>query len=132
MSEPSAEEVLNRYLEAHREKNLDLLLSCWHDDPEITHVFRPSLTWRGKETYRKAWEAIYRTNSHFEFVSSGVVGNTIYLELLVEGTDGTKVPTANVLEVEDGVIRRGRVYLADVVVDKVSMDDFAASTFADR
>jgi hypothetical protein len=126
----SAGDVLADYLRAHEEKNLELLVSCWDDNVEITHIFRPSLSWSGIDTYRRAWEAIYRTNAKFGVLSSGVVGNTIYLEMLHEGTEGTMVPTCNVLEVENGKIRRGRVYLAEVVRDDVSMDQFAANTFA--
>ncbi len=62
--------------------------------------------------------------SRFEVVSSGVIGNRIYLEAIVEHADGTMVPNMNIMEVEEGQIRRARVYTDKVVHDGVGMDDF--------
>jgi len=126
MPDDDADTVLRRYLRAQEDKDLEALVSCWDDDVEVTHPMRPELSWRGLETYRRAWARIWETNPHsrFEVVSSAVAGNRIYLEALVEHADGVMVPNMNVLEVEGGKIRRGRVYTGRPTNDGVTMDDF--------
>ena len=121
-----AAQVLDRYLRAQREKDLDALVSCWHQDIEAVHPLRPDRSWSGLDTYRKAWARIWETNpnSRFEVISADVVGNRIYLEAMVEHADGMMVPNMNVLEVEDGKIRRARVYTDVPTRDGLSMDDF--------
>jgi ketosteroid isomerase-like protein len=125
--------VLQRYLRAQRERDLEALVSCWHDDVEITHPLRPDRSWRGVETYRRAWERIWATNpqSRFEVVSAVAVGGTIYLEALVEHSAGVMAPNMNVLEVEDGQIRRGRVYTDTPQHDGVDMDTWVEDLNAD-
>lgn len=122
-----AQAVLDRYLEAQREKDLDALVACWHPDIEVVHPMRPDRDWRGLDTYRRQWALIWERNpnSRFEVVSTAVVGNRIYLEALTEMSDGTMVPHMNILEVEDGRIRRGRVYTDKPARDGVSIDGFA-------
>jgi ketosteroid isomerase-like protein len=126
MPADDAETVLRRYLKAQEDKDLEALMSCWHSDVEVTHPMRPDLSWRGLETYRRAWARIWEINPHsrFEVVSTAVAGNCIYLEALVEHADGTMVPNMNILEVEDGKIRRGRVYTDRPTRDGVSMNAF--------
>ncbi len=126
MPDDDAGAVLRRYLRAQEDKDLEALVSCWDDDVEVTHPMRPDLSWRGLETYRRSWARIWETNPHsrFEVVSSAVAGNRIYLEALVEHADGVMVPNMNVLEVENGKIRRGRVYTGRPTSDGVTMDDF--------
>jgi len=60
----------------------------------------------------------------FEVVSKAVAGNRIYLEALVEHADGTMIPNMNILEVENGKIRRGRVYTDRPTRDGVSINAF--------
>jgi len=126
MPSGQARTVLRRYLKAQADKDLEALVSCWHPDVEVTHPMRPDLSWRGLDTYRQAWTRIWETNPHsrFEVVSTAVAGNRIYLEALVEHADGTMVPNMNVLEVENGKIRRGRVYTDRPTRDGVSMSAF--------
>jgi ketosteroid isomerase-like protein len=118
--------VLARYLHAQSTKDLDALVSCWDVDVEATHPLRPDRSWRGNDTYRRAWARIWANNptSRFEVVGADVVGNRIYLEALVEHADGTMVPNMNILEVEDGKIRRARVYTDVPQRDGVNMDSF--------
>jgi limonene-1,2-epoxide hydrolase len=118
--------VLARYLKAQQDKDLDALVSCWHPAVEAVHPLRPDRGWQGSDTYRRQWARIWANNptSRFEVVSSGVVGDRIYLEALVEHADGTMVPNMNILEVEDGKIRRARVYTDKAVRDGVTMDNF--------
>jgi hypothetical protein len=118
--------VLEKYLKAQREKDLDALVSCWHPAVEVTHPLRPDRSWSGVDVYRRQWDRIWRENpgSRFEVVSSGVIGNRIYLEATVEHADGSMVPNMNIMEVEEGQIRRARVYTDRVVHDGVGMDDF--------
>jgi ketosteroid isomerase-like protein len=118
--------VLSRYFDAQRDKDLESLVSCWHPDIEAVHPLRPDRSWKGLETYRRAWARIWESNpnSRFEVLSSEVVGNRIYLEALVEHADGTMVPNLNILEVQDGKIRRARVYTDVPVRDGLDMDGF--------
>jgi ketosteroid isomerase-like protein len=119
--------VLEKYLKAQDEKDLDALVSCWHSDIEVVHPMRPDRNWSGLDTYRRQWALIWERSpeSRFEVVSTAVVGNRIYLEALTEMSDGTMVPHMNILEVEDGQIRRGRVYTDKPMSDGVSIDGFA-------
>ena len=123
-----ASAVLSRYLKAQEEKDLEALVSCWHASVETFHPLRPDRSWQGVDTYRRAWARIWDNNpqSRFEVVSSGVVGNRIYLEALVEHADGTMVPNMNILEVEDGKIRRARVYTDVPQRDGINMDTFVS------
>jgi ketosteroid isomerase-like protein len=118
--------VLQRYLKAQEDKDLDALVSCWHPDVEVVHPLRPDRSWRGVDTYRQAWALIWGSNlrSRFDVVSADVVGNRIYIEAYVEHADGTMMPSMNILEVESGRIRRGRVYTDRPVLDGVPLGDF--------
>ena len=129
-----AAQVLARYLEAQEKRDLELLCSCWHPDIETVHPIRPDRSWSGLDTYRRAWERIWATNpdSRFEVVATDVIGTRIYLEALVEHSDGTMVPCMNILEVEDGLIRRARVYTDVPVRDGLSMDNFVAELNPNR
>ena|SRR5579863_1461855 len=124
MQGDDATAVLRKYLQAQQDKDLDALVSCWHTDIEVTHPMRPDRNWHGLETYRRAWARIWDANPHsrFEVVSTAVVENRIYLEAFVEHADGTMMPNMNILEVEDGKIRRGRVYTDRPTRDGVDMD----------
>jgi ketosteroid isomerase-like protein len=126
MANDDANAVLRRYLKAQEDKDFEALMSCWHSDVEVTHPMRPDLSWRGLETYRHAWARIWESNpqSRFEVVSTAVAGNRIYLEALVEHADGTMMPNMNILEVENGKIRRGRVYTGRPTRDGVNMNAF--------
>ncbi len=121
-----AQEVLARYLKAQQDKDLEALVSCWHADIEAVHPMRPDRSWRGQDTYRRQWTRIWehQPNSRFEVVSTDVVGNRIYLDASIEHGDGTMVPCMTILDVEDGQIRRARVYTDIPVHDGTSMDDF--------
>lgn len=122
-----AEEVLERYLAAQRDKDLDALVGCWHPEVEVVHPMRPDRNWSGLDTYRRSWTLIWKLtpDSRFEVVSSAVVGDTIYLEALTEMSDGTMIPHMNVLEVKDGKIYRGRVYTDKPRHDGVDIDGYA-------
>ncbi len=122
-----ASALLERYLKAQEDKDLDALVSCWHTDVEVEHPMRPDRNWRGLDTYRRQWALIWERSPHsrFEVVSSAVVGDRVYLEALTEMSDGTMVPHMNILEVEDGKIRRARVYTDKPRRDGVDIDGFA-------
>jgi hypothetical protein len=121
-----AEDVLQRYLKAQEDGDLEALVACWHPDVEIVHPLRPDRSWSGRDTYRRGWERMWATNAgKNELVSAGVIGNTIYLEAVVEHGDGTRVPNMNVFEVEDGMIRRGRVYTDVPVHDGTKINEFS-------
>jgi limonene-1,2-epoxide hydrolase len=122
-----AEALLDRYLQAQRDKDLDALVSCWHPAVEIVHPMRPDRNWSGLDTYRRQWALIWeRTpDSRFEVISTATVGDRVYLEALTEMSDGTMVPHMNVFEIEDGRIRRGRVYTDKPRRDGVDIEGYA-------
>jgi ketosteroid isomerase-like protein len=119
-----ASAVLQRWVKAMEEKDLDALVSCWHPDVVVVHPLRPDRSWHGSDTFRRVQARIWERNptNRWEAVSSGVVGNRIFLESLVEHADGTMLPCVSILEVEDGKIRRGRVYTDRPMHDGLSMD----------
>jgi ketosteroid isomerase-like protein len=123
--------VLERYLKAQREKDLDALCSCWDENVEVVHPMRPDRNWHGLDTYRRQWNRIWSEvpNSRFELVSTAVSAYRIYLEALTESLDGTMVPHMNVLEVENGKIRRGRVYTDKPRHDGLSIEDFTVGLY---
>ena len=116
--------VLQRWERAQQERDLEALVSCWHPDVDTVHLLRPDRSWRGSDTYRSAMARIWEKSpaGREEVVSSGVVGNRIYLETLTYHADGSIVPCVSVLEVEDGKIRRARVYTDRPMRDGLSMD----------
>jgi limonene-1,2-epoxide hydrolase len=122
----AAEACLQRYIKAQEDFDLETLVSCWHPDVEIEHPLRPDRSWKGRETYRQVWSRQWKTGGHRnEIISTAVVGNRVYLEAVVQHGDGTRVPNMNVFEIEDGMIRRGRVYTDVPTHDGVGITDFA-------
>jgi hypothetical protein len=122
-----AEELLQRYLKAQADHDLDALVACWHPEVQVVHPMRPDRNWSGLDTYRRQWALIWarRPDSRFEVVTADVVGNRIYLEALTEMSDGTMIPHMNILEIKDGRIFRARVYTDKPTRDGVSIDGYA-------
>ena len=48
-----AADVLARFVRGQQEMDLDLVVSCWHDDVEVEHPLRPDRSWKGAETFRE-------------------------------------------------------------------------------
>ena len=121
-----AEEVLQRYLKAQEDKDLEALVGCWADDIEAVHPMRPDRSWSGIATYRRSWTRIYegRPNGRFDVISADAVGNRIYLDIEMEHSDGTMIPCMTIMEIENGKIRRARVYTDRPQHDGLSMDGF--------
>jgi hypothetical protein len=118
-----AEDVLRRYVQAKEDRDLEALVACWHPDIEAYHPLRPDRSWSGVETYRRTWAAILANpDPPFELVHADVAGNRIYSETVTRHADGTLVPCFSILEVEDGQIRRARVYTDRPTHDGRSMD----------
>jgi hypothetical protein len=105
-------------------KDLDAAVSCWHPDVDVVHLLRPDRSWHGADTYRRVQAHIWDScpTCREEVVSSGVVGNLIYLETLTYHADGSAIPCVSILEVEGGQIRRGRIYTDRPAPDGLSMD----------
>jgi hypothetical protein len=120
-----AEDLLQRFVKAKEDRDLEALVACWHPDIEAYHPLRPDRSWSGLDTYRKAWAAILSNpQSPWELVHADVVGNRIYSETVTRHTDGTLVPCFSILEVEDGKIRRARVFTDRPTHDGKSMDQW--------
>jgi len=124
-----AESLLERYLQAQEDHDLDALVSCWHPEVQVVHPMRPDRNWSGLDTYRRQWALIWgrQPTSRFEVVTSDVVGNRVYLEALTEMSDGTMVPHMNIFEIKDGKIFRARVYTDKPRHDGVTIDAYAES-----
>jgi hypothetical protein len=116
--------VLQRYIDAQETLDLELLMSCWHPDVEIEHPLRPDRGWHGSDTYREIWAAHFANGTRNEIVSTSVDGNHLYLEAVMAHTDGGRTPNMNVFDIEDGMIRRGRVYTDVPVHDGRRITDF--------
>jgi hypothetical protein len=124
-----AEALVDRYIKAQEDGDLEALVSCWHPDVEIVHPMRPDRSWSGRESYRRFWSRQWagKRQGRNTILLTAVVGNRIFLEGVTEHEDGTLVPNMNIFEVEDGMIRRGRVYTDVPRSDGVSMDEFVNS-----
>jgi hypothetical protein len=120
-----AEAVLQRYVKAFEERDLDALVSCWHRDAETTHVLRPDRSWQGTDLYRKVMSRIWeRTpDEQHEVVSTSVNGDFAYVESVTRHEDGTVMPAVMVFEIEGDRIRRARVYTEKQVHDGVTMEE---------
>jgi limonene-1,2-epoxide hydrolase len=116
--------VMRRWVKAQEEKDLDALVSCWHPDVDTVHLLRPERSWHGTDGYRSVMARIWESDpaNREEIISTGVVDNRIYMETLTHHADGSKVPGFAIMEVEDGQIRRARVYTDRPTQDGLSMD----------
>jgi limonene-1,2-epoxide hydrolase len=125
-SEADAAEVLARFVRGQQEMDLDLVVSCWHDDVEVEHPLRPDRSWKGADTFRTVTARIWSQNPerHWRLVASAIDGNTIFLETVTEHADGSVTPLMGIMEVEDGKIRRGRMYTDRPTRDGFSMVDW--------
>jgi hypothetical protein len=122
------EAVLQRMIKGHLEKDLDLVMTCWHPDVEAVHPLRPDRSWRGADTFRRNQEVIWERDpaKHWQVVSSGVVGSRFYLETVTGFANGTLIPCISVQEVENGAVRRQRVY-----TDRPTNDGFSMNSWVD-
>src|SRR5688572_18970716 len=121
-----AEAWLQRYTKAMEEQDLDLLLSCWHPDVEATHLLHPDRSWRGSDLYRRVMGQIFESGhgSHMRILSTAIAGNTVFIESVTQFADGSEAPCVGIFELEDGRVRRTRVYTDVPTRDGVKMEDF--------
>ncbi len=120
--------LLQRYLDASQNKDVDAMAACWHEDCEGIHPLRPDRGWRGIDGFRRVWARMWETNptARYEVVSTSVSDDHFYLEARIELPDGTLLPSVNVFDVDGGKIRRVRVYTDMPARDGVAIDDFIA------
>ncbi|MBO0731576.1 MAG: nuclear transport factor 2 family protein [Acidimicrobiaceae bacterium] len=118
--------VFEKYLAASRAKDIDAMAACWHPDGKGIHPLRPDRGWRGREMFRRVWTLMWEDNptARYEVVSTAVTDDRFFLEARMELPDGTTIPSVNVFEVEDGLIREVRVYTDMPASDGVSIDRF--------
>lgn len=124
-----AKAVLERYIKAQEEGDIEALVSCWHPEVEAVHPLRPDRSWQGRESYRRFWARQWSGSRRGRntILIAEAVGSRIFLEGVTEHEDGTLVPNMNIFEIEDGMIRRARVYTDVPRSDGVSMDAFVNS-----
>ena len=44
-----AQALVDRYIKAQEDGDLEALVSCWHPDVEIVHPMRPDRSWSGRD-----------------------------------------------------------------------------------
>jgi ketosteroid isomerase-like protein len=112
-------EVLARYSAAMNAHDLDALLDCFDADYESVQPLNPDLDFRGSDTVRERWTAIFREVPDFrtELLRSAVDGNEEWGEWRWRGTrsDGSSIDVRGVMivGVRDGRIAWGRFYLEE-------------------
>jgi limonene-1,2-epoxide hydrolase len=121
-----AETFLQRYVTAMNDKDLDALVSCWHTDVETTHLLHPDRSWRGADLYRRWMGQIFASNpgAHMEIQATAISGNTVFIESVTLHGDGSRTPCVGIFELEDGKVRRARVYTDVPSSDGVNMAAF--------
>jgi limonene-1,2-epoxide hydrolase len=121
-----AEEFLQRYTKAMKDNDLDTLVSSWYPDVETTHMLHPDRSWRGTDLYRRVMGQIFQSSAerHVEVRSTAVSENNVFIESVTRQGDGTEVPCVSIFEIEDGQVRRARVYTDVPSRDGVRMEQF--------
>ena len=121
--------LLERYLQASQNKDIDAMASCWHEDGRGVHPLRPNRGWQGLDAFRRVWTRMWEHNptGRYEVVSTASAPDCFFLEARIELPDGRVVPSVNVFMVESGKIREVRVYTDIPVEDGVAIDDFIVS-----
>jgi ketosteroid isomerase-like protein len=121
--------LLERYLKASQNKDIDAMASCWHEDCEGVHPLRPNRGWQGLDAFRRVWTRMWEHNptGRYEVVSTASAPDCFFIEARIELPDGRVVPSVNVFMVENGKIRQVRVYTDIPAEDGVAIDDFIPS-----
>lgn len=122
--------LFEKYLNASKSKDIETMASCWHDDCAGIHPLRPDRGWQGIDGFRRVWSRMWDSNpeARYEVISTALTDDHFYIEASIELPDGTMIPSVNVFEVEDGKIRRVRVYTDLPARDGVAIDDFISNT----
>lgn len=102
----SAEELVQRQLNAYNAHHLDAFLNTYADDVEI-YEFPSKLLYKGKEQMRKDYAFLNTTpNLHCEIKKRIVQGNTIIDNESVSGFGGKPLEAVAIYQVEKGKIRK--------------------------
>lgn len=111
---PSA--VVERWVRAINEHDLDAIVACFAEDYEDEAPARPGEVVQGRGQVRTNFEQLLRTIPHIraELRTTVDQGETVWMEWRMHGrrTDGTwmEFVGVNIFEVAGGVLRRGRIY----------------------
>jgi ketosteroid isomerase-like protein len=111
--------MLRRYQDAMNAHDLEALVGCFDDDYESVQPFNPDRDFRGRETVRRRWTAVFRDVPDFraDLLRSGVAGDEEWAEWRWRGTraDGSAIDVVGVtiVGIRDGRIAWGRFYLEE-------------------
>jgi hypothetical protein len=121
-----AADCLQRWITGHEKKDLDMVMSCWHPDVDTQHMLRRDRSWHGNDVYRRAITRIWEKSAGGREVATAtaVSGNMFFLETMTYHADGSVIPCVTIAEVEDGMIRRARVYTDVPSSDGKDMDSW--------
>ena len=115
----AAAPVLARYSAAMNSHDLEALLACFELDYESIQPLNPDRDFRGRDTVRQRWTAIFRGVPDFraELLRSAVDGDEEWGEWRWRGTrsDGGAIDVRGVMivGVRNGRIAWGRLYLEE-------------------
>ena len=121
--------LFETYLAASQAKDIEAMAACWHEDCEGIYPLRPNRGWRGIDSFRRVWTLMWEHNpsGRYEVVSTSWADDHFVIEARIELPGGTLVPGVNVFDVEDGKIRRVRVYADIPTPDGGSVEDFISA-----
>ncbi|GAB7017171.1 nuclear transport factor 2 family protein [Halostagnicola bangensis] len=118
--EQTTKDIVDRFLRAMNDHDLETLLSCFHEDYRSETPAHPERSFTGREQVRKNWIQMFETTPDLsvEFPRTTVAGETAWIEMRMQGTqtDGDELNARGVVikSIPDGRIRRGRIYLEPV------------------
>jgi ketosteroid isomerase-like protein len=113
----AAAQAVARYSAAMNAHDLDALLDCFDVDYESVQPLNRDRNFRGRDTVRERWTAIFRDVQDFraELLRSAVDGDEEWGEWRWRGTraDGSPIDVRGVTIVRDGRTAWGRFYLEE-------------------
>ena len=114
-----AERIIERYRDAMNAHDLDALLDCFDPDYESVQPLNPDRDFRGRETVRKRWTAIFANVADFraELLRTAVGRHEVWGEWRWLGTRADRTPIdvrgVTILGVRGDRIAWGRFYLEE-------------------
>ena len=99
--------------------DVEAVVACFDDDYESVQPLNPDHDFRGRETVRQRWTAVFREVPDFraDLLRSAVAGDEEWAEWQWRGTraDGSAIDVVGVtiVGIRDGRIAWGRFYLED-------------------
>lgn len=121
-----------RYIKAQRDRDIETLMTCWHEDAVGIHPMRPDRGWNGIDANRRIWTRMWHDNPQgtFEIVALAITDERIFLESRISMPDGTLIPGVTIFEIKDGKFSECRVYADTAQRDGVGIESFSFENHA--